>query len=56
MRKQAKRRLVKAFQVIARIATFGLVTFGKTEKTKRAAEVIDEAASFGDGGVDEEGK
>lgn len=52
MRRRAKRRLIKALQTIARIGSFGLIKFGKTEQVKKAGEALNEAASFGDGFTD----
>ena len=48
MRRRAKRRLIKALETIVKIGSFGLVKFGKSDKAKKAGEVLNEAASFTD--------
>lgn len=52
MRRRAKRRLIKALETIVKIGSFGLVKFGKSDKAKKAGEVLNEAARFGDGFTD----
>lgn len=52
MRRRAKRRLIKALETIVKIGSLGLIKFGKSDKAKKAGEVLNEAASFSDGFAD----
>jgi hypothetical protein len=54
MRRRAKRRLMKALEVIVKVTSFGLIKLGKTDKVKAAGEALNEAASFGDSGFRDE--
>ena len=55
MRRRAKRRLKRAAALILRAVSFGLIKVGDAkdnDRVKRAGEVLNEAASFGDGFTD----
>lgn len=57
MKRRAKRRLRKALDLIVKVASFGLIKIGDkrdNDRVRRAGEALNEAASFGDGFVDEE--